>query len=824
MTTLQRRPPVVAAAHDLLATARHDLAAAMVTTVATERYAAAHLAALRAAAALLAARARPAARPARPRRTPGSLLAEVAPELAEWAAFFAAGAGKRAAAEAGSVPGGHRARGRRPGPRRRPVPRPGRDRRSGWPTSRSCLSWPTGPADRHRDRATRSHAATDCPATPSSTSTSRPATPCATAPPTRTCWSSGPPSTEMDTLALTDRDGIYGAVKFARACPLGRGPAGARRRPRGRAHRAALPAVEVHRVAAGRPRRGGRAAATRPRAARRSTRGTPRVTLLARDEAGWAALCRLVSATHLAGERGDPVSTLDLVAEHVRAATAPVAACWCCSARAPSSGRARDRCAATTSPAPCSRRWREVGRPAPTSSSRWSPTGCPGPAPGPGTPARRPDGRRSPAAPGSARCSPTPSATPTAATPRPSTSSTPPAGWSPSTGGTSTAVNAEGFLKSGKQMPRSPRRSPGSPGWATEREARRLLARTRRWPTGAPLDPRADLGLGEVHFPEFEVLGASGDRAGRGDPVRTADGAAAGALRGRGSAGRYGRAPRQRIWKRLDDELEMIAALGYASYFLTVADVADLIREMGVRVRGPRLGRRQPGQLPARHLRRRPDPARPADGAVPLAAARGAARHRRRRRVGPARPRSTSAILDRFGGERCVCVSMMDTYRVRHAVRDVGAALGMPPGEIDAIAKAFPHIRARDARMALRELPELRASRARRRAGSTCCSGSSSGSTGCRATSRVHPCGVLLSDATLLDRTPVEASFAGLPDEPVRQGRRRGPRPAQARRARHPDAVRDGPRGRPRSGGSTASRSTSTTRRRCRSTTRRPSR
>lgn len=27
------------------------------------------------------------------------------------------------------------------------------------------------------------------------------------------------------------------------------------------------------------------------------------------------------------------------------------------------------------------------------------------------------------------------------------------------------------------------------------------------------------------------------------------------------------------------------------------------------------------------------------------------------------------AILDRYGGERCVCVSMMDTYRVRHAVR-----------------------------------------------------------------------------------------------------------------------------------------------------------
>ncbi|CAA9343948.1 MAG: Error-prone repair homolog of DNA polymerase III alpha subunit, partial [uncultured Nocardioidaceae bacterium] len=37
--------------------------------------------------------------------------------------------------------------------------------------------------------------------------------------------------------------------------------------------------------------------------------------------------------------------------------------------------------------------------------------------------------------------------------------------------------------------------------------------------------------------------------------------------------------------------------------------------------------------------------------------------------------------------------------------------------------------------------------------------------------------------------------LAGVPDEPVRQGRRRGARAAQARRARHPHAVRDGVRG-----------------------------
>jgi hypothetical protein len=69
-----------------------------------DRYVRAHLAALRTAAAVLAARARPA--PARGRRrapTVWTLLPAVAPELGEWAAFFAAGAAKRAAAESGLV-------------------------------------------------------------------------------------------------------------------------------------------------------------------------------------------------------------------------------------------------------------------------------------------------------------------------------------------------------------------------------------------------------------------------------------------------------------------------------------------------------------------------------------------------------------------------------------------------------------------------------------------------------------------------------------------------------------------------------------------------
>src|ERR1700749_3263359 len=66
------------------------------------KYVAAHLAALRAAAAVVTARAEPGR--GRRRSAPRSvweLLPRVEPALCEWAAFFAAGASKRAAAEAG---------------------------------------------------------------------------------------------------------------------------------------------------------------------------------------------------------------------------------------------------------------------------------------------------------------------------------------------------------------------------------------------------------------------------------------------------------------------------------------------------------------------------------------------------------------------------------------------------------------------------------------------------------------------------------------------------------------------------------------------------
>ncbi|MGD9959630.1 SAV_6107 family HEPN domain-containing protein [Nocardioides sp.] len=97
-------PPMVlpATTHSYLARAAESLTEAMTSTDVPTRYACAHVSALRATAALLAARAHPSPPRRKAQKNAWVLLADVAPELSEWASFFASGAAKRAAAEAGS--------------------------------------------------------------------------------------------------------------------------------------------------------------------------------------------------------------------------------------------------------------------------------------------------------------------------------------------------------------------------------------------------------------------------------------------------------------------------------------------------------------------------------------------------------------------------------------------------------------------------------------------------------------------------------------------------------------------------------------------------
>ncbi|TDQ52539.1 SAV_6107 family HEPN domain-containing protein [Actinorugispora endophytica] len=105
VSDVTRRPrrTIAPSVPSALESARSYLSEAQATDSPPTRYVNAHLAALRVAAAVLAQRADPGARPVRGRRPRSAweLLPKAAPELAEWAAFFDAGAPRRAAAEAG---------------------------------------------------------------------------------------------------------------------------------------------------------------------------------------------------------------------------------------------------------------------------------------------------------------------------------------------------------------------------------------------------------------------------------------------------------------------------------------------------------------------------------------------------------------------------------------------------------------------------------------------------------------------------------------------------------------------------------------------------
>ena len=107
----QPRCRIAPAALSLIESARRGLADAGGEASPGTRYVGAHLAALRAAAAIVAVKMGPGQGPRRKApRSVWELLPRVEPALSEWAAFFAAGAGKRAAAErpgpGGVRPGG----------------------------------------------------------------------------------------------------------------------------------------------------------------------------------------------------------------------------------------------------------------------------------------------------------------------------------------------------------------------------------------------------------------------------------------------------------------------------------------------------------------------------------------------------------------------------------------------------------------------------------------------------------------------------------------------------------------------------------------------
>jgi len=253
-----------------------------------------------------------------------------------------------------------------------------------------------------------------------------------------------------------------------------------------------------------------------------------------------------------------------------------------------------------------------------------------------------------------------------------------------------------------------------------------------------------DLGLGRVHFPDFPT-----------PPGRTATSLLAERCH-RGLAGQGMRLTAE-VRDRLDFELDQIRRMGYSAYFLTVADIVREVKEMGIRcgARGSAAGSLVCFLTgisevdPVHHdllFERFINPLREElpDIDVDVESAR--------------REEVYERVLARYGQDRCACVTMVDTYRARAAVREVGKALGYPEDEIDRVAKAFPHIGAHRIREALESLPELR--------------GSNLGAGQLELLFRVaerlngfprhlalHPSGIVLSKDDLLDRVPMERSF-----------------------------------------------------------------
>jgi error-prone DNA polymerase len=291
-------------------------------------------------------------------------------------------------------------------------------------------------------------------------------------------------------------------------------------------------------------------------------------------------------------------------------------------------------------------------------------------------------------------------------------------------------VNAEGYLKSAAEMRTLFAERPD------------LCDRTMEIAESCTFD----IGLRTVHFPDFPT------------PRGRSAGSVLAERCWRGME-RRGMQSTTEVRDRMDHELALIQAMGYAAYFLTVADIVQDIRTMGIRCacRGSAAGSLVcyltgiSDVDPVRHdlaFERFMNPLRDElpDIDVDVESAR--------------REDVYDMVLSRYGQDRCACVTMVDTYRARSAVREVGKALGYPEVEVDTVAKAFPHIGAQDLRKAIEILPEL--------AGSNLAAGQlevlfrvAERLEGFPRHLALHPSGIVLSSHDLVNRVPIECSFQG---------------------------------------------------------------
>ncbi|CAN5615070.1 DNA polymerase III subunit alpha [soil metagenome] len=222
---------------------------------------------------------------------------------------------------------------------------------------------------------------------------------------------------------------------------------------------------------------------------------------------------------------------------------------------------------------------------------------------------------------------------------------------------------------------------------------------------------------------------------------------------------RFGATNRE-IEDRLQHELHMIFKLGFAAYFVMVADIVAHVRsQLGIHCscRGSAAGSLvcyvlgisdvdpvRYDLLFERFINERREELPDIDIDVES--------HRREEVL--------DYILKTYGAEQTAVCCMVDTFRARMAIRDVGKALGLPPEEIDLVAKAFPRIAARNIPKSIERLPELAGSNLERgqlaQLFELCLE-----IDGFPRHLALHPSGVILSSSDLVRRVPMQESFEG---------------------------------------------------------------
>ena len=314
----------------------------------------------------------------------------------------------------------------------------------------------------------------------------------------------------------------------------------------------------------------------------------------------------------------------------------------------------------------------------------------------------------------------------------------------------------QAYLKSSAEMFQIAREIAASAGEKSEYE---VLATTDEWAQRCELSPTRDIGLGGVHLPEPEVVGLSSYTE------------MAQHLKARCEVrltSRYSGEKLRIATERLHQELQTVNSLGYEAYFLAVADITDSARRSGIRVaaRGSGAGSLichllgisgvdplEHGLLMERFCSTLRTDLPDIDIDVESA--------RRLEIYDQVFARYNPANSWPHGLARTTTVAMVETYRARHAIRDVGAALALPHEEIDSLAKSLPHIRAKNITNALRDLPELRHISINQPMGKAI--------TLAQALDKLprhlsmHPCAVILADSALLDRMPSQMGASGYP-------------------------------------------------------------